>query len=111
MTSPYTSKRVEEIEKYFSKVSNQNEDDLVFPVQDSMTLAMNLTKFIDQAIAHGAEVERERIIKKLVTLREKFSNQGVEVYEMQPNTEQWHVLGQASVMVEIEKIIEALTNK
>jgi hypothetical protein len=49
--------------------------------------------------------EQREIIIELKSLRDKFPNQGIEVYELQPNTEQWKVLGQAEVMLEVEKII------
>lgn len=69
----------------------------------------NEYRYLDEYVAFLRKEDMRVVREMLVDLRDKFPNQGLEYYELQPNTEQWKVLGQANVMVEVEKIIKALS--
>lgn len=71
---------------------------------------MNELKYTQEDLNRAVAEERYKIVGMIEALRDKFPNQGIEVYELQPNTEQWRVSGQAEVMIEVEKIIKRFKN-
>ena len=68
-------------------------------------LLRKLKKYSNYERALIKEIENNNN-SNLEILREMFPNQGMEVYELQPNTEQWKVVGQAEVMVEVERLLQ-----